>query len=113
MKKRELSIFMNSGILSEPANFIKFARKIEEKINANDEILKSVKSSNQQLFEYIQNIVVDPENANFCGSMIEREIYNHIPVEYDYADNFIYDGVEYVATIDMLKREFTLAKKWY
>lgn len=54
MEQRKLTIFMNSGILNKPENFIKFAREIEKKINANDEIIKSVKRSNERLFEYIK-----------------------------------------------------------
>ncbi len=53
------------------ANFKKFAKKkVEERINDDEEIIESVKEVNQKFFALVKNACENDENELFLGSMI-------------------------------------------
>ena len=88
------------------ANFKKFAKEVEERINDDEEIIKSAKEVNQKFFALVKNACENDENELFLGSMILGEVQK-MP-RYCYKKHCEYEGAEYEAEIDLLKRTFTL-----
>ncbi len=105
--KKEFKIYPGEHVNNSIA-FKNFLSKVEEDINADAEIIESVKKINREFTEKAAAILADPENAEYAAGMLER-LKKEIP-RYSYIKNIEYDGKEYEVEIDELLRVFYLVE---
>lgn len=103
---REFKIHGEIGENPDTVNFRKFMKEIEDRINADSEIIERAKKCNINFAESLREILADSENDNFIGSMVAGLRLGC--KRYSYIKNLTFDGNEYEAEIDELERSFRL-----
>lgn len=103
---REFKIYGEIGANADTANFRKFMKEVEEKINADSEIVERAKKCNADFAESVRKILTDSENDLYIGSMLAGlQFRTH---RYSYIKHLEFNGKEYEAEIDDLERKFYL-----
>ena len=97
-------IFYQEGYDSESINFRKFAKEIENRINSDQNILKSAEEVNNEFFEKLKKLTEDESNTLYSGASA-IEFLNDTP-RYEYIKNLEDNGKKYEAEIDLLGRRF-------
>lgn len=103
---REFKIYGEIGNNPDTLNFRKFMKEIEERINADAEIIERAKKCNIEFAEKVKEILQNEENKPFSGSMI-LGLQFKIP-RYSYIKHLEFNSKEYEAEIDELERRFYL-----
>ena len=88
------------------ADFLRFAREIEQRINDDEHIINMAKDSNRKLAEKITEILANDDNEIYVGAMV-LGAYSRTP-RYAFIKNLEYDGTDYEAVIDLLEQRFWL-----
>lgn len=103
--KREFKIYGEKGE-TDTVNFRKFIREIENRINADSEIIERAKKCNIDFAKSLRGILADSVDDLFIGSMVAGLQLGC--KRYSYLKNLNFDGKEYEAEIDELARSFRL-----
>ena len=101
---KEYKIYYD-GTGNTSINFMKFAKEIENQINSDHEIIERAKAANNDLHNKIIEIIFETDHI-YTGAIIQK-ILDQAP-RYRYIKHLEYNGKEYEAEIDLLRREFTL-----
>ena len=103
---REFKIYGEIGENPDTVNFRKFMKEIEERINADPEIIERSKKCNVEFAECLRGLLADSKNDICIGAMVAR-----IQIgckRYSYIKNLNFNGREYEAEINELERIFRL-----
>lgn len=105
---REFKIYGEIGGNPDTVNFRNFMKEIEERINADSEIIERSKECNIEFAECLRNFLADPENSICIGAMVAG-----LQVgckRYSYIKHLSFNGKAYEAEIDELERIFRLVE---
>ena len=94
---------VRAGETASSRDFEKFLKEIEERINADTELIESIKKDNRLLFAEIQRIA-DKAKPEYAGTAIFGAIQK--TPRYSYIKNVEHDGRCYDVEIDALTRTF-------
>lgn len=103
---REFKIFGEIGTNPDTPKFRAFMKSIETRINEDEEITNRSKKCNIEFMDKLKEILSNPENALYVGSMVSG-LQSRTP-RYSYIKHLEFDGKEYEAEIDELERKFYL-----
>ena len=103
---REFRIYGEIGANPDTLNFRKFMKEVEERINADAEIIERAKKCNQGFADKIKEMLSNSENDIYLGAMIAGLQFK--TPRYSYIKHLEFDGKEYEAEIDELERKFYL-----
>lgn len=103
---REFKIYGEVGENPDTVNFRKYMKEIEERINADLEIIEIVKKCNVEFAESLRARLAYPENDIFIGAMVADLQLSC--KRYAYIKHLNFNGKEYEAEIDVLRRIFRL-----
>lgn len=103
---REFKIYGEIGENPDTVNFRKFMKKIEERINADSEIIERSKECNIEFAKCLRKFLVDPKNNIYICSMVAGAQVGC--KRYSYIKHLSFNGKEYEAEIDELERRFRL-----
>lgn len=107
--KAHISKFKICGEIGEnpdTVNFRNFMKEIEERINADSEIIERSKECNIEFAECLRNFLTDPKNCICIGAMVAGLQIGC--KRYSYIKHLNFNGKEYEAEIDELERRFRL-----
>ena len=103
---REFKIYGEIGGNPDTPKFRAFMKNIEAEINENKELVDRSKKCNIEFADKLKEILNNPENALYVGSMVSG-LQLRTP-RYSYIKHLEFDGKEYEAEIDELERKFHL-----
>lgn len=103
---REYKIYGEIGENPDTVNFRKFMKEIEERINADSEIIERTKKCNIEFAECLRTFLDAPKNNIYIGAMVAGLLLGC--KRYSYIKHLDFNGKEYEAEIDELERKFRL-----
>lgn len=103
---REFKIYGEIGSNPDTPKFRAFVKNIETEINENEEIVNRSKKCNIEFSDKLKEILNNPENALYVGSMVSGLQFR--TPRYSYIKHLEFDGKEYEAEIDELECKFRL-----
>ena len=103
---REFKIYGEIGSNPDTPKFRAFMKNIEAEINENEELVDRSKKCNIEFADKLKEILNNPENALYVGSMVSGLQFR--TPRYSYIKHLEFDGKEYEAEIDELERKFYL-----
>lgn len=107
MEKREFRIYAEVTD-DNSANFKKFIKEVENRINEDCEIIERAKKCNRDFAENVRKILGNSENDLYAGAMIESLFRKSN--RYSCIKHLEFNGKEYEAEIDELERKFRLVE---